>query len=33
MTNQMIDSEIQPPVGPDTTAERISTKQLSKWTL
>lgn len=33
MTNQMIDTGIQPPVGPDTTAERIATKQLSKWTL
>ncbi|WP_336646089.1 ABC transporter permease [Microbacterium sp. USHLN186] len=33
MTTEMIDSEIQPPVGPDTTAERIPTKQLSKWTL
>jgi peptide/nickel transport system permease protein len=33
MTNQMIDSEIQPPVGPDTTAERVPAKQLSKWTL
>lgn len=33
MTNQMIDAGIQPPIGPDTTAERIPSKQLSKWTL
>lgn len=33
MTDQMIDSQIQPPVGPDTTAERVPAKQMSKWTL
>jgi len=33
MSNEMIDPIVQPPVGPDTTAERIPTKQLSKWTL
>ncbi|UNK72259.1 ABC transporter permease [Microbacterium sp. H1-D42] len=33
MSTNMIDPTVQPPVGPDTTAERIPTKQLSKWTL
>lgn len=33
MSNETIDPTVQPPVGPDTTAERIPTKQLSKWTL
>jgi len=33
MSTEMIDPTVQPPVGPDTTAERIPTKQLSKWTL
>ncbi|MFD5215069.1 ABC transporter permease [Microbacterium sp. NPDC058345] len=33
MSTEMIDSQVQPPVGPDTTAERIPSKQLSKWTL
>lgn len=33
MSADTIDPSVQPPVGPDTTAERIPTKQLSKWTL
>lgn len=33
MSANTIDPSVQPPVGPDTTAERIPTKQLSKWTL
>ncbi|MFC5432692.1 ABC transporter permease [Microbacterium suwonense] len=33
MSTDMIDPAVQPPVGPDTTAERIPGKQLSKWTL
>ncbi|MGB4137269.1 MAG: ABC transporter permease [Microbacterium sp.] len=33
MSNEMVDPAIQPPVGPDTTAARITEKRLSKWTL
>ncbi|WP_353113307.1 ABC transporter permease [Microbacterium sp.] len=33
MTDSMIDPAVQPPVGPDTTAERTVGKPLSKWTL
>ncbi|MGF2947830.1 ABC transporter permease [Microbacterium alcoholitolerans] len=33
MSTDTIDPSVQPPVGPDTTAERIPAKQLSKWTL
>lgn len=33
MSTEMIDPEVQPSVGPDTTAERMPGKQLSKWTL
>ena len=33
MSTDIIDPSVQPPVGPDTTAERIPDKQLSKWTL
>ncbi|UJP10886.1 ABC transporter permease [Microbacterium sp. KUDC0406] len=33
MTTDMIDPAVQPPVGPDTTAERTAGKPLSKWTL
>ena len=33
MSTDMIDPTFQPPVGPDTTAERIPGKSLSKWTL
>lgn len=33
MSADTIDPSVQPPVGPDTTAERIPAKQLSKWTL
>lgn len=33
MSTDIIDPSVQPPVGPDTTAERIPAKQLSKWTL
>ncbi len=33
MNTDTIDPSVQPPVGPDTTAERIPAKQLSKWTL
>ncbi|MEJ1086915.1 ABC transporter permease [Microbacterium sp. Mu-80] len=33
MSTDTIDPSVQPPVGPDTTAERIPDKQLSKWTL
>lgn len=33
MTTDMIDPAVQPPVGPDTTAERLPGKQLSKWSL
>jgi peptide/nickel transport system permease protein len=29
----MIDPAVQPPVGPDTTAERTASKSLSKWSL
>lgn len=33
MSAEMIDPVVQPPVGPDTTAERITARHLSKWTL
>lgn len=33
MSTEMIDPTVQPAVGPETTAERIPAKQLSKWTL
>ncbi len=33
MSTEMIDPVVQPPVGPDTTAERLPGKRLSKWTL
>lgn len=33
MTSEMIDPVVQPPVGPDTTAERTAGKPLSKWAL
>ncbi|SJN44169.1 Oligopeptide transport system permease protein OppC (TC 3.A.1.5.1) [Microbacterium esteraromaticum] len=33
MSIEMVDPDVQPPVGPDTTAERIPAKHLSKWTL
>lgn len=33
MSTDLINSNVQPPVGPDTTAERLPGKQLSKWAL
>ncbi|MFD5225691.1 ABC transporter permease [Microbacterium sp. NPDC058342] len=33
MSTETFDPAMQPPVGPDTTAERIPAKQLSKWRL
>ncbi|MDR2998244.1 MAG: ABC transporter permease [Microbacterium sp.] len=33
MSTEMIDPAVQPPVGPDTTAERTASKSLSKWSL